>query len=207
MPVSTKKVTARTDRLLAASAKIIAKNVAKRAAKAESLHARRSERAKAVAKNRKAAKTPTPAGLKPIAQEAAAEARSFVAKLDAKDRADAKAARKAVGAGKAPAATTKPAKSAKAPSAKPVTLAKAIAANGGKPTAEETKAGPLVTGAKATIIGLIDTTKGGVSAAEIAKKLGWPRAGGTISRAIKLAPFKIAKARDGEGVLRYSRAG
>jgi uncharacterized membrane protein len=103
-----------------------------------------------------------------------------------------------------PASTKKVTKSVAA--AKP-TRAKALAAKGAKPDAMETKAGPLVTGAKATILLLIETTKGGISAAEIAKKLGWPRAGGTISRAIAVAPFKVAKLYDDEGVLRYSRKG
>jgi uncharacterized membrane protein len=106
---------------------------------------------------------------------------------------------------KAAKVASKPAKAGKAPVAtvKPVVAPKAA-------TASEKPATGVVqtaTGAKMQIITMIASTKGGVSAAEIAKTLGWPRAGGTISRAIKLAPFKVAKARDAEGVLRYSRAG
>ena len=99
---------------------------------------------------------------------------------------------------KAAAKATKP---AKAP-----TMAATDKANGTKRDTAEAKGVGSVSGSKATILNMIETTKGGVSAAEIAKKLGWPRAGGTISRAIKLASFKVAKVRDAEGVLRYSRA-
>jgi hypothetical protein len=60
-------------------------------------------------------------------------------------------------------------------------------------------------GAKATIIDMI-AAKGGVTEPEICKALGWARAGATISRAIKLAPFKVAKAKDEDGRTRYSRA-
>jgi hypothetical protein len=133
------------------------------------------------------------------------------AKTDDAERTALKAAGKSIPAaltGRKPASKAKAAKPAKAsakPAAKPVTLAKAIAAKGGKPTAQETKDGPLVTGAKATIIGMIETAKAGVTAAEIAKKLGWPRAGGTISRAIALAPFKVRKERV-DGTLRYFAA-
>jgi hypothetical protein len=103
----------------------------------------------------------------------------------------AKAASKPVAPAKAAVATVKPAKAANGATAS------------AKPAAEGVKA---PTGAKGKIIAMIDASKAGVSAGEIAKALGWPRAGGTISRAIKLAPFKVAKARDAEGVLRYSRA-
>ena len=89
-------------------------------------------------------------------------------------------------AGKAKVATTKPAPAPKAATAS------------AKPATEGVKA---PTGAKGKIIAMIDASKAGVSPGEIAKALGWPRAGGTISRAIKLAPFKVAKARDAEGVL------
>ena len=112
--------------------------------------------------------------------------------LKAKAKADAaKAASKPVAPAKAAAATNKPAKAAKP------AKASETAGNGGA---------KAPTGAKGKIIAMIDASKAGVSAGEIAKALGWPKAGGTISRAIKLAPFKVAKARDGEGVLRYSRA-
>ena len=89
---------------------------------------------------------------------------------------------------------------------KAATMAATDKANGTKSDTAEAKGVGSVSGSKATILNLIETTKGGVSAAEIAKALGWPRAGGTISRAIKLATFKVAKARDADGVLRYSRA-
>ena len=127
-----------------------------------------------------------------------------------------KAASKKVAA-KAP--VRKAAAKAKAPAAKRTALVKAnaagrdvkteaklaaIVAKANKPAATETKA---PTGAKATVLAMIQKAgKVGVSAAEIAKALGWPRAGGTISRAIKAASFPVAKVRDGEGVLRYSVA-
>jgi hypothetical protein len=168
MPATTKKVTKAV--------------TAKRAAKGT----RSLSTAEAVRKLAKA----TPAGLKPIAQAAAAEARTFLAKIDAKDRADKPASKPAKPA-KPSAAATKPAKAPKAATAS------------AKPATEGAKA---PTGAKGKIIAMIDASKAGVSPGEIAKALGWPRAGGTISRAIKLAPFKVAKARDAEGVLRYSRA-
>jgi hypothetical protein len=103
-----------------------------------------------------------------------------------------KPASKVAKAGKAPAATTKP-----APAAKPA-KASETAGNG------DAKA---PTGAKGKIIAMIDASKAGVSAAEVCKALGWVRAGATIGRAIKLAPFKVAKVRDADGVLRYSREG
>ncbi len=83
-------------------------------------------------------------------------------------------------------------------SAKPAKPAKASA----KPATDGVKA---PTGAKATIIAMIER-KDGASAAEVCKKLGWVKAGATIGRAIKLAPFKVRKERDGDGVLRYYRA-
>lgn len=95
-------------------------------------------------------------------------------------------------AGKAKVAATKP-----APAAKPA-KASETAGNG------DAKA---PTGAKGKIIAMIDASKAGVSAAEVCKALGWVRAGATIGRAIKLAPFKVAKVRDADGVLRYSREG
>jgi hypothetical protein len=63
----------------------------------------------------------------------------------------------------------------------------------------------VVGGAKGKIIAMI-AAEGGASAAEVCKALGWVRAGATIGRAIKLAGFKVAKVRDADGVLRYSRA-
>jgi hypothetical protein len=106
--------------------------------------------------------------------------------------------------GKAKPAASKPVAPAKAAVAatKPAPAPKAATASA-KPATEGVQ---TATGAKMQIITMIASTKGGVSPGEIAKALGWPRAGGTISRAIKLAPFKVAKARDAEGVLRYSRA-
>lgn len=193
------KATAKTAAVRKAMDKNIAKNVAKRAATQ--------------------AKTPAP--LKTFIKNVAAAAKASADKPTPITELDAffptahgdeaiptgKPASKPTKAGKAAVATTKPAKGAKPAkaSAKPVTLAKAIAAKGAKPTAEETKGGPLVTGAKATIISLIRDAKGGVSAGEIAKKLSWPKAGGTISRAIKLAPFKVRKERV-DGTLRYFAA-
>jgi hypothetical protein len=67
------------------------------------------------------------------------------------------------------------------------------------------KAAKAPNGAKGRIIAMI-AAEGGTSAAEVCKALGWVRAGATIGRAIKLAPFKVAKVRDADGVLRYSRA-
>jgi hypothetical protein len=84
-------------------------------------------------------------------------------------------------------------------SAKPAKPAKASA----KPATDGVKA---PTGAKATIIAMIER-KDGASAAEVCKKLGWVKAGATIGRAIKLAPFKVRKERDADGVLRYYREG
>jgi hypothetical protein len=105
--------------------------------------------------------------------------------------AAAKPVAKVAKAGKASAATTKPAKAAKP--------AKASA----KPATDGVKA---PTGAKATIIAMIER-KDGASAAEVCKKLGWVKAGATIGRAIKLAPFKVRKERDADGALRYYREG
>jgi hypothetical protein len=67
------------------------------------------------------------------------------------------------------------------------------------------KTAPEVTGAKATIIAMMQR-KNGVSAAEVCAKLGWVRAAGTISRAIKLAPFKVNKVKGDDGVTRYIAA-
>ena len=127
---------------------------------------------------------------KPVAKRAAKVAPKGPLEAALKAKA-AKAARKPVAPAKPSAAATKPAKAAKA------ATASETAGNGGA---------KATTGAKGKIIAMIDASKAGVSAGEIAKALGWPKAGGTISRAIKLAPFKVAKARDAEGVLRYSRA-
>lgn len=61
------------------------------------------------------------------------------------------------------------------------------------------------TGAKATILAMI-ARKGGVSEPEVCQALGWPRAGGTISRAIKVAPFAVKKVKGEDGRTRYCAA-
>lgn len=58
------------------------------------------------------------------------------------------------------------------------------------------------TGVKAEILKLMQR-KNGVSEREVCEKLNWAKAGATISRAIKLAPFKVAKERGDDGKMRY----
>jgi hypothetical protein len=186
--VKTTKRAVKADPVRKAMDKNIARNVAKRAAKAPAKGTRSLSTAEAV---RKLAKS---GAIDPIAKAIAADKPTPITELDAFFPAtDAKAASKPAKAGKAKAATTKPAKAGKAATAS------------AKPATPATKPQGEVTGAKATIIGLIRDAKGGVSAGEIAKKLGWPKAGGTISRAIKLAPFKVRKERV-DGTLRYFAA-
>jgi hypothetical protein len=60
-------------------------------------------------------------------------------------------------------------------------------------------------GAKATILAMI-AAKGGTTERDVAKALGWPRAGGTISRAIAAAPFAVVKTKGDDGRTVYSRA-
>lgn len=148
-----------------------------------------------------------PASTKKVTTKIAKRAASLekgIAKVKAANAAKrAKVAAKAKPAAKAPRKGTLSAKLAAAatPESKAAHEANIAAAR----KIAKAAAGP--TGAKATILAMIETAgEKGVSAAQIAKKLGWPRAGGTISRAIKLASFKVAKARDADGVLRYSRA-
>ena len=107
-----------------------------------------------------------------------------------------------------PVETTKPVAKAAKKAAKPVKApvkakAPAKAAKADKPVVSgETKA---PTGAKATILAMI-AAPGGVSEKEVCAALGWPRAGGTISRAIKLAPFKVVKVKGDDGRTRYRAA-
>jgi hypothetical protein len=61
-------------------------------------------------------------------------------------------------------------------------------------------------GAKATILAMI-AADGGTTERDVAKALGWPRAGGTISRAIAAAPFKVAKVKGDDGRTRYAKEG
>jgi hypothetical protein len=61
------------------------------------------------------------------------------------------------------------------------------------------------TGSKAMILAMI-ARDGGVSEPEVCAALGWPRAGGTISRAIKLATFKVVKVKGEDGRTRYCAA-
>lgn len=180
MTKTTKKSAAKTASVRKAMDKNIARNAAKRAPAKKTGAVSRTALGLA-----RAIKTPK-ADPAPLADALAAfGVPAALAVGVAKLGTDAKAASKPAKAGKVAPATTKPAKAAKAA------------------TASEK---PAATGVKAKIIAMIDR-KGGVSAAEVCKALGWARAGATIGRAIKLASFKVAKVRDADGVLRYSREG
>jgi hypothetical protein len=181
--MSKRDVAQRAASLDKAIAKNVAKNVAKRAAKAG-----------------KAKRSPVTA-LGAIRQEIAA-------------KAAAKAPRKGTLSAKLAAAATPETKAAHTANveaarkyAKSVAKAAAKLPSGFKaPEGIAIGNGKVVTGAKAKIIDMI-AADGGTTAADICKALGWVRAGATIGRAIKLATFKVAKVRDADGVLRYSREG
>jgi hypothetical protein len=106
--------------------------------------------------------------------------------IDAERRAAKKARKPAARPAKAPAKAAKPAKTTKAQA----------------PVETASKA---PTGAKATILAMI-ARKGGVSEKEVCEKLGWAAAGATISRAIKLATFKVVKVKGEDGRTRYCAA-
>jgi hypothetical protein len=179
MPASTKKVTRRAASLERGIAKNVAKNVAKRAAKA-----------KPAAKGRKAPKLLVDLMNKPF-RDARNAKRAPVTALGAIRQEIAEKADAKTFAGKLVPVRARLARPAKAEKPAPVADAKAEK--------------PAATGAKAKIVAMI-AAEGGTSAAEVCKALGWARAGATIGRAIKLAGFKVAKVRDADGVLRYSRA-
>ena len=88
----------------------------------------------------------------------------------------------------------------KAPAAKPAKAAKAV-----KPAKPVETAPKAPGGAKATILAMI-AAKGGTTERDVAKALGWPRAGGTISRAIAAASFTVRKEKGEDGRTVYSRA-
>ena len=179
MTKTTKKSAAKTASVRKAMDKNIARNAAKRAPAKKTGAVSRTALGLA-----RAIKTPK-ADPAPLADALAAfGVPAALAVGVAKLGTDAKAASKPAKAGKVAPATTKPAKAAKAA------------------TASEK---PAATGVKAKIIAMIDR-KGGVSAAEVCKA---PRArpgparrstNGSSSRRLK-----VAKVRDADGVLRYSR--
>ena len=181
----------------------------------------------ATARKEAAKSKPTPAGVKPIAQAAAAEARAFLAKLDgpksgpspatlgaaAAKADDIKAQIEALRAkGKATssqAARNKLAKARRELEAtlaelpKPAKPAKAAAKASKKAAAGETK--PM-TGSKATIADMMRRPNGATEA-EVCKKLGWQAAGATISRVIKLLPAgSVTKTKGEDGKTRYIAA-
>lgn len=113
------------------------------------------------------------------------------------EKAIAKLAAKKAAAPVKPQQTSKATAKRAAKAAAPVKAAKAAA-----PVETGAKA---PTGAKATILAMI-ARKGGVSEPEVCQALGWPRAGGTISRAIKVAPFAVVKVKGEDGRTRYCAA-
>ena len=105
-------------------------------------------------------------------------------------------------------ATTKAAKPAPAARpAKPGAKGKVTAAT--PAVKDEPKAANLTREKKATvkerIWALIDRPQG-VSEPEVCEALGWQRAGATIGRAVKAAPWPVRKERGDDGRMRYYRA-
>jgi len=91
-------------------------------------------------------------------------------------------------------AKTKPATKAAAKPAKP-------AAKPAKPARETIAAIGTATGVKAKILALIQRSTGATER-EVCEALGWKKAGATIGRAIKTAPFNVRKERE-DGRTRY----
>ena len=221
-------MSAKTAAVRKAMDKNIAKNGAKRAAKAGK--AGPAGLAKLFPMNeaarKEAAKTkPTPAGVKPIAQAAAAEARAFLAKLDgpksgpspatlgaaAAKADDIKAEIEALRAkGKATssqAARNKLAKARRALEATLAALPKPTKATKPAKASKQAAAEPKpMTGSKATIADMMRRPNGATEA-EVCKKLGWQAAGATISRVIKLLPAgSVTKTKGEDGKTRYIAA-
>lgn len=93
-------------------------------------------------------------------------------------------------AGKAPSRTAKQAKAAPATGSRKKAAAPAPAS--AKPAE----------GVRERIWKLMQR-KTGTTEREVCAELGWKKAGATISRAIKAAPFKVAKTKDESGRTRY----